>query len=70
MNKRGNNDIVTSNYTDDGEGQIYAILLVKLCNLVAPLVLILRTHIYPRPNLKNLSRGLNLRGGSNLVSST
>ena len=41
MKKRGNTDNVTSSYTD-GEGQIYAILLVKLCDVVAPPVSILR----------------------------
>ena len=40
MKKRGNTDNITSSYTD-GEGQIYAILLVKLCVVVAPPVSIL-----------------------------
>ena len=30
----------TGNYMSGGEGQIYVILLVRLCDLLAPLVLI------------------------------
>ena len=51
MKKRGNTDNVTSSYTD-GEGQIYAILLVKLCDVVAPPVSILRA-IMRKANCSN-----------------
>ena len=35
---------LTANYTE-GEGKIYVTLFVRLCDLVAPLVLILRTRM-------------------------
>ena len=36
--------LLTANYTEE-EGQIYATLLVRLCDLVASLVLILHTSM-------------------------
>ena len=47
--------LITENQTE-GEVKIYMILLVGLCNLVAPLVLI-RLHIYYRLKFQNIFKG-------------